>query len=126
MVRPAMLLFLMVLTACAGGGGGGSGSSTPACASNAFKGTWRQNGGALDEYRFNADCTGTNLNCSLVIYRYVITAPGTLAIFISSTSGAGACPAIGQTDCIYNFVDASNMSMNCGGLGVVNYSKIAI
>lgn len=125
-IKSSLLLALVALSGCGGGGGSsGGGAGAGACATSIFKGTWGENGGASDQYRFNADCTATNLNCTLVISRYNISVPGTLALQVSSTSGAGGCPAVGQTDCTYNFIDASNMSLNCGGLGVVNYSKTA-
>lgn len=124
-MQPAMILIFMILTACGSGGGGSSGSSPGACSSSAIRGHWRENGGAFDEYVFKSDCTGTNKNCSLTFSRYIYN-PATvwLVLQVSSTSGAGGCPAVGQTDCQWTIPGVSQLTLNCGG-GVVNFSKIA-
>lgn len=127
-MRPALILFFIVLTACGSGGGGSGGSSLGACATAVNRGSWQENGGAFDEYVFRSNCTGTNKDCGLTFTYNKVEASqvgSQISLQITASNG-GACPAVGTSyDCNWSVPGASQLILNCGGTGNIQFSKTA-
>jgi hypothetical protein len=125
-MKPALILFFIVLTACGSGGGGGGSGTSNACATMAISGTWEENAGAQDRYSFSASCSGTNTNCQ---YSYTHNAPtsdlGDIHLTVTASNNLGGCPTVGQrVDCNWTDIGGGQIQMNCGS-GTLQFSKIA-
>lgn len=125
MMRPALLLFFLILTACGSGGGGGSGSSAGACANHAWpSGEYKQNA-ATATMTFRRDCTGTEaVDCGLV-YTYLKLAStdtsASLRLNVTASNGGGACLSVGTHFCTWSIPTSGQITLDCG-FGNVTYS----
>jgi hypothetical protein len=124
MMRPALLLFFLVLTACGSGGGSGSGGAPGACASHGFVGVFKQNA-ATARMTFKRDCSGTEaVDCGLVYtYRPVTDQLADMTLTVTASNGGGACLSVGSHQCDWSVPTNGQVNLNCG-LGSVTYSQI--
>jgi hypothetical protein len=125
-MRPALILFFLVLTACGSGGGGSGGAAAP-CANHAWpSGTYTQNAGTAT-LTFRRDCTGTeSVDCGLVYTYLRLASTDTLAslrLNVTASNGGGACLSIGTHYCSWS-TQPSQLNLDCG-FGNVNYSWTA-
>lgn len=126
-MKPALILFFIVLTACGSGGGSGSGGASTACRSSFNWGQWTQNAGT-EYWDFNADCTGTQTSCGLSFnYANVGTNEFADITMTITASNGGACPAVGsQATCDWSTPGTSQIILTCSfiaGGAAIQYSR---
>lgn len=123
-MRPALILFFLVLTACgSGGSGGGSAAAPGACFNLPFKGTWRENAGTA-VWKFAATCRGAEaVDCGLIYTHNLVTdSLQSFDLVVTQSNNAAGCLPVGSQSCTWSMIDPSNMFINCG-LGNKQYSK---